>query len=701
MKKIIALFFISINAFAQNASFNYPIARADSTKDNYFGQTVYDPYRWLETDTLTETKEWVSEENEYSADYFKKFRNKYFLEDQLHLNAQYSFGTIRRSGIYYFDFIRETTEDNACLYIKKEIDDIGKKIVDPNRYKAGKSDKVAINEFKVSDDNKYLAFSLSYNGSDWHEIHVMSLYPFHDQDDEITGVKFSNISWYKDGFFYTRYPVNGNALLDKTINPAIWYHKIGTTQDLDQLIFEDQKFSESAISFKKISDKHESYLIINHFNADNNMVLAINLQGNFLHWKMDTIIASRQKAAYDIIGIYNNKFLAHTTLYAGHGRLLLFEKNQKNKATDFIPEYVEVLQKASIVGDKIVCLYLKDIDYQCVTFDSTGTPLHKITFPEGSSVEGFAGNLSSPTTIFYQYSFLYPPIVYEYNVNTDETSLVKKTKITYDVKLFEIEKTYYFSKDGTRIPMLLAHKKGLKRDGKTPTILYGYGGYGMVSTPFYDKGFISFIQNGGIVAIPCLRGGGEYGEEWHKGGNMLNKENVFDDFIGAAEFLSRENYTTSQMLTIMGGSNGGLLVAAVLNRRPDICKVAIAINGVYDMLRYQEYTIGYMSENEFGSSKDASQFSNLYHYSPLHNIKDTSYPAILVITGDHDDRAVPMHSYKYVAALQKKNKSDNPVLLLVQKNAGHQDHDVELDAKIYSFIYDQLGIPMHKIHTVR
>jgi len=291
--------------------------------------------------------------------------------------------------------------------------------------------------------------------------------------------------------------------------------------------------------------------------------------------------------------------------------------------------------------------------------------------------------------------------VYEYDINTEQSYLVKKTGITYDYSHFELEKVYYYSKDSTKIPMLLAHKKDIKKDGKIPTLLYGYGGNGVVYTPFYDKGFISFIQNGGIVAIPCLRGGGEYGEKWHEDGNRLNKENVFDDFIGAAEFLFHENYTNKEMLTIMGGSNGGLLVAAVLNKRPDVCKAAIAVNGVYDMLRYQEYTIGNAWVSEYGSSKDSSQFSNLYHYSPLHNIKDTSYPAILVITADHDDRVVPMHAYKYVAALQKKNKSDNPVLLLVQKNMGHMDQDVELDDNIYSFIYDALEIPARKIHTTR
>ena len=276
----------------------------------------------------------------------------------------------------------------------------------------------------------------------------------------------------------------------------------------------------------------------------------------------------------------------------------------------------------------------------------------------------------------------------------------KQTKVAYNYTDFTMEKVHFYSKDSTQIPMVIAYKKGLKKNGKNPALLYGYGGFGKVSTPFFDRGFLSFLQNGGIVALPCLRGGGEFGEEWHKGGSRFNKQNVFDDFTGAAEYLFRENYTSKENLAIMGGSNGGLLVAAVLNQKPDICKVAISEVGVYDMLRYQKYTIGHAWEREYGSSDDSTQFEYLYKYSPLHNVKDTSYPAVLVITADHDDRVVPLHSFKYVAAMQKKNTGNNPILLYIQKNSGHQQPNLETQAYIYSFIYDQLGVPPSKIHTL-
>ena len=698
---LILLLIACFNAGAQTDALNYPAARMDSTTDTYFGTVVHDPYRWLEKDTLAASKEWLNDEAMYSESYLKKVRNRYSLQDQMKVNSYYTFGTIRKSGIYYFDLIRATTDSKPCLFIKREIDDEGRKIVDPDNYKNGRKEIVGIKRFKVSDDNKFLAFSLSYNGSDWQEIHVTSLYPFHEQDDEIKGVKFNDVEWYRNGFFYLRYPMNGNIFQDKTIHPSIWYHTLGTPQENDRLVYEDAKFSDPFIFFDKVTDVKNSYLVIKHSNPDINKVLAISLDSNFALWKTDTIIISRQKADYDVIGLYNDKFLVKTTLNSPNGRLVLFDKDKKNTAAEFVPEHIDVLHKASIIGDKIVCIYLKDVDYESVTFNKSGEVMNMLTYPPGSSVEGFDGNSGSPITTFYQYSFLHPPIVYQFNTITLERSLVKKTQITYDISDFETEKVYYYSKDSTKIPMILAHKKGIKKNAKNPTLLYGYGGYGIVTTPFYDRGFISFMQNGGIVAIPCLRGGGEYGEKWHEGGDLLNKENVFDDFIAAAEFLCKENYTTNKMLALMGGSNGGLLVAAVLNKRPDICKVAVAINGIYDMLRYQEFTIGSAWEREFGSSKDFLQFSNLYHYSPLHNIKDTSYPGVLVITGDHDDRAVPMHSYKYVAALQKKSKSDNPVLLLVQKNMGHQDMGIDLDVNIYSFIYDQFGITARKLNTPR
>jgi len=701
MKNTATIIFLFIHVLAQGQSFNYPIAPMDSTRDVYFGQTVYDPYRWLETDSSSATRQWVDDEMGYTEKYLRKLKNKYSLDDQLRANSVFTHASVHKSGIYYFDMMRENGSENASLFIKKELDDVvGTKIVDPDNYKEDKWDKVAIKNFKVSDDNKYLAFGLAYNGSDWHTIRVKSIHPNRDEDDEIRGVKFSEIAWYKDGFFYMQYPPTENMLTDITLNATLKYHRMSTQQSEDAVIYQDNKYPDAQISFTKVACGTDQYLVIYHANRDIHKVLAINLAPGMSQWKFDTLVISRQKASFDVIGLYNDQFLVATDLNAPNGKVVLFKKGYINMASEFIPEYKQVLHRVSIIGDKVICIYLDDIDYEAITFDRGGNATHKIAFPVGSSVDGFEGNCDAGSTIFYQYSFLFPAVVYEYWANEETSTLVTKTGVTYDINDFEMEKVYYYSKDSTMIPMILAHKKGLKKNGKNPTLLYGYGGYGQVTTPFYSRGFISFIQNGGIVAIPAIRGGGEYGRKWHEEGQLQNKENVFDDFIGAAEFLTAEHYTSSEKLAIMGGSNGGLLVAAVLNRRPDICKAAIAINGVYDMLRYQLYTIGHAWVAEFGSSSNPQQFPSLYHYSPQHNIRDTSYPAVLVVTGDHDDRAVPMHSYKYVAAMQYKNTGDNPILLLVQENAGHQDNYLELDVDIYSFIYDELGMRASRIQRL-
>jgi len=365
----------------------------------------------------------------------------------------------------------------------------------------------------------------------------------------------------------------------------------------------------------------------------------------------------------------------------------------------FIPEHKEVLEQTTIVGDKLICIYLNDIDNIAVTYDKNGNAVNKIVYPVGSSVEGFEGTPDDPRTIFYYHSFLYPPITYMYDVNTLEVKLIQRTEVMYNQSDFEVRKVYYYSKDGQKIPMLIAGRKGFKLTGDNPTILYGYGGNGISMTPFFDIGFINHLQNGGLVALPSLRGGGEYGEEWHEQGRRANKQNVFDDFIAAAEYLKKEHYTSTEKLAIMGGSNGGLLVGAVLDQRPDLCGVAVAEMGVFDMLRYQKYTIGRAWTREYGSSEDSTQFRYLYRYSPLHNVRDTAYPATLIITADHDDRVVPMHSYKFVATLQEKNRSNEPIFLLTEKNYGHSADNQKAEAAKYAFIYEYLKVnPVSFLH---
>lgn len=694
MKYIIFLLFLSTTVHAQSDTWEYPEAFRDTIADDYFNAKINDPYRWLENDTLESTQQWLQSELKLSNWYLTKVRRKYRQETQIKINSFFSYGTRIKEGKYYFDFIRNSMSDLPSLYIKKKIRQEGTLVVDPSDYANGRNDRAKIAGFSVSNDSKYMAFRISHSGSDWNEIYVKSLYPFRKLDDVVTNVKFSDVKWGKDGFFYLKYPPTAQLLKDKNENPSVYYHKLGTLQGEDRLIFTDSLYAHNNIGLQSVDTGN--YLVIYHRAGDLQYVLTFNIKDS-VTTRPDTLIMTKNDCQYRVVGRYKNKFLVKTTQNTSKGKLILCDGHKKNNAAPFIPDYKEVLHDVAIVGNKVICTYLSDIDYIIINFDTSGHVYHQIDFPIGSSIGELENAIGDSTILIDFFSFLHPPIVYQYNVNSTITSLVEQTEITYDHTNFEMEKVEVYSKDSTKIPMIIAHKKGLKMTGKNPTLLYGYGGYGMVTTPFFDPGFISFLQNGGVVALPCLRGGGEYGDNWHNSGRMLNKQNVFDDFIAAAEYLFDNKYTCSQRLAIMGGSNGGLLVAAVANERPDICKAVIAEKGIYDMLRYQHFTIGNAWRGEFGTSSNKVQFNYLKDYSPLHNIRDTAYPAILVISADHDDRVVPLHSYKYVAALQHTVKNGNPVFLYQEKDAGHLGSRLETSIAIYSFLYDQLGVPESKI----
>jgi prolyl oligopeptidase len=700
--KICVLFCLlfPVITFAQQ-QLRYPVTHRGSITNIYFGTTVADPYRSLEDENLPETKKWVNDETAFTEGYVRRFLDKYSLERNLELNSYASFGTITRSGGYYFDYEWRIIEEGPQLFIKKKLKQDGIPVITPTDYATDNRDNVVLGTFAVSEDNKYIAFCLSHNGSDWQEIRVKSLYPFHDQEDVLRNVKFSNIAWSGNGFFYTRYSAEGTNIL-KAISdkPAIYYHRLGTEQSADKLVFDNKDNPLDILHFSVVASG--KYLVIYSSHREGQKpardVFFINLKDNAA-WEKHALITSTANADFEVLGTYREKFLVKTTLDAPRGRLLLFDPETTNDAEEFIGQYDEVLHDAKLAGDKLVCLYLKDIDYFAVTFDSMGKVVHKTGYPVGASVDITTGDNQEPEVLLYYRSFLHPPVVYVYDTRTLKESLVQQTEILYDYRDFETKKVYYTAKDGAKIPMVLAYKKGVQLNGRNPTILYGYGGYGITLTPFFDRGFLMHMQSGGIVAVPCLRGGGEYGEDWHRKGSMFNKQNVFDDFICAAEYLCAEKYTCKDKLAIMGGSNGGLLVAAVINQRPDICKVAIAQKGVYDMLRYHKFTIGHAWQTEYGTSDDSLQFLNLYRYSPLHNIKDTAYPATLIITADHDDRVVPLHAYKYAATLQEKSKGQNPVLLFTERKEGHNADNLYTESIIYSFIYGMMDIDMTKVRN--
>jgi len=681
---ILTLFLIYHNlSFSQ--PFSYPEAKKDSVSNYYFGTMVSDPYQWMEKTQSEEVKDWATAENELSRSYLEKLKRKYPVEMQLDNNSHFSYGTILRSGKYYFNRFREEGSNTSNLYVKKRLRDTPEEIVHASDFKQDEKDIVGIDEFEVSGDNEYLAFSLSHNGSDWREIRVKSLSSFKTEKDIIKWVKFSSIKWAGNGFYYCRYPATSSEkeLTEALYGQAVYYHQLGTKQSEDLSIYSEPMNSRTVIRVDVVGD--ERYLII--YGAKNIYYLDLKDATTKV-----PIAFMTPKRWYNILGVYKNKFLANTIDDAARGKIVLIDPKVPDSTTEFVKQYKNVLRRASIVGNKVVCLYQMDLDWSCVTFDSIGQIVHVMKFPSGCSVEGLQGDTKSNTTLISYQSSLHPFVAYEYDVNKLKTTLLQETLVEYDAHSVEMKKVFYTSKDGELIPMIIALKKGLKRDKNTPTILYGYGGFGNSYTSDFNIGFINHVLNGGIVALPCLRGGGEYGEEWHDKGRLLNKQNTFDDFIAAAEYLIDSGYTKKEKLAIMGSSNGGLLVGAVITQRPDLCQVAVSKSGVFDMLRYHLYTIGSTWESEYGSARNKEQFEYIYKYSPLHNIKETNYPATLVVIGDHDDRVVPMHSYKFVASLQEKNKGNNPILLITQKSAGHFLGGNEMDAFIYSFIYEQLGV---------
>ncbi|MFP5041408.1 prolyl oligopeptidase family serine peptidase [Parasediminibacterium sp. JCM 36343] len=696
---LLALSYAFAPCFGQ--PFVYPTAKKDTVTNNYFGTVVADPYRWMENAASEETRAWVAEENTLSRNYLDKLVKKFPVKDQMDLNSHFTNGKIQKSGSYYFKRMRDYITNRSQLYIQRSYKEIPALILDPFEYKENEKEIVSLEDFAVSTDDKYLAFALARNGSDWREIRVKTIYTLKDEPDIIKWVKFSSIKWVEDGFYYCRYPesTKGEAFTEQLLNQAVYYHKLGTPQSEDKMIYSDPENPKMLLHIDIVGNNH--YLLIyrtNLFNpAQPNEIWQIDIK-NQKDAKPSLLVSSAYP--YSIIGEYNGQFLASTLENAPRGKVVLLNPDSVNSSKPFIRQYKNVLKKTSIVGNKVVCLYLTDIEWSSVTFDSSGIPVNKITFPLGTTVSGFDGDSKSNTTFFGYASCLHPYVAYQYDVDKLKTTLLEQTVTAYDAHELEVKKVFVTSKDGEQIPMVIACKKGMKKDGKTPTLLYGYGGFGISTTGSFDIGFVNFVLNGGIVALPCIRGGGEYGEEWHKKGQRLNKQNSFDDFIAAAAYLEDSGYTQKGKLAIMGGSNGGLVVGAVITQRPDICKVAISEVGVFDMLRYHLFTNGNLVSSEYGTSKNPIEFPYIFKYSPLHNVKDDAgYPATLVITGDHDDRVVPMHSYKFVAALQEKNKTGNPILLVTSSNTGHHSASGgDVQSYIYSFIYEQLGVKPRSLY---
>lgn len=694
MKKITGVFFVLLT-IANFAQLKYPETKKVDIVDDYFGTKVADPYRWLEDDNSAETAAWVKEENKITDEYFSKipFRDKLKERFAKLYNFPKYTAPFRAGNKYYF-FKNDGLQNQSVMYVKDDLNGEARVFFDPN--KLSEDGTVSLATFSFSKDGKTFAYATASGGSDWNEYFVMDVESGKKLNDHLKWIKFSGMAWKDNGFYYSRYPEpTGSELSTKNQYSKVYYHKIGDDQSKDIIIYEDAAKPDRGFSAGTSED--ERFLTI-YFSegTSNNGFLVKDLSDP--DSKFISIVDDLNNN-YGIVDNAGDKLLVITDYNASNYRLILIdpENPAKENWKDIIPETENVLQGVQILGGKLFATYMKDASNHIYVYDLEGKFESEIMLPSLGSA-GLSGRRDDNLAFYSFTSFTYPSTIFKLDVNTKKSELYQQVDLDFDFDNYETRQVFYTSKDGTKIPMFIVYKKGLKLDGNNPVYLYSYGGFNISMNPSFSTSRLMFLENGGVFAMPNIRGGGEYGEAWHKAGMLDKKQNVFDDFIAAAEYLIKEGYTNPSKLACAGGSNGGLLIGAVINQRPDLFKVAIPQVGVMDMLRFHKFTIGYYWAVEYGSSDDAEQFKYLYKYSPLHNIKSgLNYPATLVTTADHDDRVVPAHSFKYIATLQENYKGNNPVLIRIESQAGHgagkpTSKIIEEVTDLWGFVFYNLGI---------
>jgi prolyl oligopeptidase len=592
-------------------------------------------------------------------------------------------------------------QQQSVVYQMDNLEGEPRVFLDPNTF--SEDGTVALSGLSFSKNGKYAAYSISSGGSDWREIFVIDVEKGEKMADHLKWIKFSGMSWLGDGFFYSRYdaPVEGDELKGVNKNNKVLFHKVGTSQDDDKLVYEDSSNPLNMWSIYTTDD--ESIIVLTGSTP--------STRGNSLYYKKATdkrdefipIEESYDHQTYIVDNVGSSLFVM-TNKDAPKNKLFALNTEDKSQTRkEILAEMEDVLDGVEINGGKILANYMHNAASQAFIFDLYGKLIHEVEFPGLGTVSGFTGDKDSNIAFYSFTSFTFPNVAYKYNIETNKSAVYREAEINFDFDQYETKQIFYASKDGTQIPMFITHKKGLELNGKNPTLLYGYGGFNISLTPSFSVTNLVFLENGGVYAMPNLRGGGEFGEDWHQGGTQLNKQNVFDDFIAAAEYLIDNKYTSSKKLAIRGGSNGGLLVGACMTQRPDLFKVAIPAVGVMDMLRYHKFTIGYYWATDYGTSDDSIHFENLLKYSPLHNIQAaTKYPATFITTADHDDRVVPAHSFKFAAELQAKQSGNAPVVIRIETKAGHgagksTEKIIEEYTDMWSFVFANLGItPLYK-----
>ncbi len=691
------MFIFAFSGLISAQTFDYPETHRGEHVDNYFGTEVPDPYRWLEDENSDATKQWVEAQNELTFGYLEQIPFRENLEQRLESLWNYEkMGIPQKYGPWIIYFKNSGLQNQSVMYVREGYDGEEKLLLDPNTLSEEGTTSLA--SYSVSHDYKYMAYSISKGGSDWNEIFVMDIESGELLEDHIKWVKFSGISWCEEGFYYSSYDVENEEKVLTTKNEfhKVYYHKLGEPQESDELIYSNEEYPLR--NYGAYCDRDENYLFLSESEGTS---------GNQLYFKS---LKKKEEGFiqlsfgfeydYDVVAVIENDFYILTNDGADNNRLVKVNAGAPLSSDwqTIIDEQEHVLQSVSYINGLFILKYLEHASNKLYMYNTDGEFKGTIDLPGLGSVGGPSGDRDEPVFFYSFSSYTYPSVIYKYDLDTREQEQFFTPDIEFNGDEYITEQVFYPSKDGTRIPMFITYKKGLEMNGTAPVLLYGYGGFNISLTPYFRLTAIPFLEAGGIYAVANLRGGGEYGKEWHVAGTKQNKQNVFDDFIAAAEYLIAKDYASPDRIAIQGGSNGGLLVGACMTQRPDLFKVALPAVGVLDMLRFHKFTIGWAWTGDYGSSDDPEGFKYLYAYSPLHNIEEgVEYPATLVTTADHDDRVVPAHSFKFISELQYKHQGENPVMIRIETMAGHgagkpTSKQIEEAADVLAFIMQNLGM---------
>jgi len=659
---------------SSSVKLHYPVTARTNVVETYHGTEVADPYRWLEDDNSPETKAWVEAQNKVTFAYLHQLPGREAISARLTKLWNFErFGVPFKEGGRYFYSRNDGLQNQSVLYTVDTLEAAPRVLLDPNTLSSDGT--VALSGLAVSDDGNLLAYGLATSGSDWNEWKVRDVRTGQDLADHLKWVKFSGASWRKDGsgFYYSRFdaPKPGDALKGVNKFQKLYFHRLGTDQSADELVYERQDQPDWGFGGGVTEDGRYLIISVSEGTDPKNRVLYKDLT------QPDAPVVELLMAfdaSYNFIGNEGPVFWFQTDLEAPRSRVIAIDVTQPERSNwkEILPQTEDTLRGVGLLNNQFVLSYLHDAHTTVKVFTLKGEPVREVSLPGLGTASGFGGKRADTESFYSFTSFTAPGTIYRYDATTGESQVFRSPEVDFDPAAYETQQVFYTSKDGTRVPMFLVYKKGIKLDGSNPTLLYGYGGFNISLTPSFSVSRAAWLEMGGVYALANLRGGGEYGEDWHQAGTKLRKQNVFDDFIAAAEWLIANHYTSPKKLAIQGGSNGGLLVGACMTQRPDLFAVALPAVGVMDMLRFHKFTIGWAWCSDFGSSDNPDEFKALYAYSPYHNLKPgVHYPATLITTGDHDDRVVPAHSFKFAARLQECQRGSNPVLIRIETKAGH------------------------------